>query len=87
MGRISPERAPLRIPLSATFAITSSCRYSGRMLSLTCERSRIRQDYGLGRRQQVFRNSPSEREERPTSKPETHKFWLFSAFLVCVFVL
>src|SRR5712671_3992717 len=28
-------------------------RHSGRMLSLTCERSRIRQDYGLGRRQQV----------------------------------
>src|SRR5882762_2018619 len=27
--------------------------HSGRMLSLTRERSRIRQDYGLGRRQQV----------------------------------
>jgi hypothetical protein len=28
-------------------------RHSGRMLSLTCEKSRIRQNYSLGRRQQV----------------------------------
>jgi 6-phosphogluconolactonase len=33
--------------------ISGSLGHSGRMLSLTCERSRIRQDYGLGRRQQV----------------------------------
>src|SRR6266481_5366360 len=55
------------------------------MLSLTCERSRIRQDYSLGRRQQV--SAIRLLSERPTSKPETHKFWLFSAFLVCVVCL
>jgi len=34
-----------------------------------------------------FRNSLFEREERPTSKPETGKFRLFAAFLVCAVCL
>ena len=34
-----------------------------------------------------FRNSLFEREERPTSKPETRKFWLFAGFLVCAVCL
>src|SRR6266478_1882715 len=57
------------------------------MLSLTCERSRIRQDYGLGRRQQVSAIRLLSERSDPRVKPETHKFWLFSAFLVCVVCL
>ena len=41
---------PARALVAVNFRVA---RHSGRMLSLTCERSRIRQDYGLGRRQQV----------------------------------
>jgi hypothetical protein len=34
-----------------------------------------------------LRNSIFRREERPTSKPETRKFWLFAGFLVCAVCL
>ena len=34
-----------------------------------------------------FRNSLFRWEERPTSKPETRKFWLFAGFLVCAVCL
>jgi len=81
MGRISPERAPLAKSRCLQICITSELPVTREeMLSLTCERSRIRQDYGLGRRQQVSairllsERSDPRVNQRPTSSGSSRRF-------------